>query len=61
MSVQQIEQVFWYERYGSMVVTYGDGKPDRAVVTESAAAALAEDARLVLVPTLPGVVRWVRQ
>lgn len=61
MSVQQIDQVFWYEKRHRMVVTYGDGKSDRAVVTESAAAALAEDARLVLVPTRPGVSRWVRK
>jgi hypothetical protein len=43
-----------------MVVTYRDGDPDRIPATERSAAVLSEQAGLVLVPTLPGVVRWVR-
>ena len=60
MSIQQIDQVFWYQKRNSMVVTYRDGKADRMPATASAAAALAADARLILVSTRPGVVRWVR-
>jgi hypothetical protein len=60
MSIQQIDQLFWYQKRNCMVVTYRDGEADRIAATETAAAALAEDARLVLVPTRPGVVRWVR-
>jgi hypothetical protein len=60
MMVRQIDQVFWYERRTCMVVTYRDGDPDRVITTEESAAALSEQAGLVLVPTRPGVVRWVR-
>jgi hypothetical protein len=60
MIVRHIDQVFWYKRRNCMVVTYRDGDPDRIVATERSAAVLSEQAGLVLVPTLPGVVRWVR-
>jgi len=60
MMVRKIDQVFWYERRKCMVVTYRDGDPDRIATTEQSAAALSEEAGLVLVPTRPGVVRWVR-
>ena len=60
MGAQQIDQVFWFEKRRKMVVTYGDGRPDNTVVAESVAAVVAAEAGLVLVPTLPGVVRWVR-
>ena len=60
MDIQQIDQVFWYQRRDCMVVTYRDGEADRLAATESVAASLAVDAGLVLVPTRPGVVRWAR-
>jgi hypothetical protein len=60
MIVRHIDQVFWYKRRNCMVVTYRDGDPDRIPATERSAAVLSEQAGLVLVPTLPGVVRWVR-
>ena len=60
MDIQQIDQVFWYEKRDCMVVTYRDGEADRLPATEPAAARLAEDAGLVLVPTRPGIVRWAR-
>ena len=60
MGAEQIDQVFWFEKRRHMVVTYGDGRPDSTGAPESVAAVVAEEAGLVLVPTLPGVVRWVR-
>ena len=57
---EQIDHIVWYERRHRMVVTYGDGEPDRIVADELVAARLAQDAGLVLVPTPPGTVRWVR-
>jgi hypothetical protein len=60
MIVRHIDQVFWYKRRNCMVVTYRDGDPDRIVTTERSAEVLSKEAGLVLVPTLPGVVRWVR-
>ncbi len=46
MSVEQIDQVFWYQKRNCMVVTYRDGEADRAPATVSAAASLAEDAQI---------------
>ena len=60
METQQIDQIFWYQRRDCMVVTYRDGEADRLAGTESAAARLAGDAGLLLVPTRPGIVRWAR-
>jgi len=60
MSESEIDTLVWYEKRHRMVVTYGDGRPDRIVATERVAAMLADDAGLVLVPSPPGMVRWVR-
>lgn len=60
MIIRQVDQVFWYHKRRCMVVTYHDGDPDRIVTTERYAAAFSEKAGLVLVPTPPGVLRWVR-
>jgi hypothetical protein len=61
MMVRQIDQVFWYHKRQCMVVTYRDGDPDRVLTTtEKSAEVLSAEAGLVLVPSLPGVVRWVR-
>ena len=60
MLADEIDQVVWYEKHQRMVATYGDGKPDRIEANELVAMRLAKDAGLVLVPSRPGVVRWVR-
>jgi len=60
MDIQQIDQVFWYQKRDIMVVTYRDGAADRSAATEPVAESLAGDAGLILVPTRPGIVRWAR-
>jgi len=60
MSESEIEHLVWYEKRRRMVVTSGDGRHDRLPATERVAALIAEAAGLVLVPSPPGLVRWVR-
>jgi hypothetical protein len=57
---EQIDQVFWYEKRHSMVVTYHDGDPDRSTDTRAAAYDLAKSEGLVQVPGRQGILRWVR-
>jgi hypothetical protein len=57
---QLIDQVFWYQKRHSMVVTYRDGDPDRSTETEEAAYELAKTEGLVQVPSRQGILRWVR-
>jgi hypothetical protein len=61
MGEHQIDFIVWYEKRHRVVVSYGDGKPDRIVANERLATLLAKDAGLVLVASRPGVVRWARE
>jgi hypothetical protein len=60
MRNQRVDQVFWYQKRHSMVVTYRDGDPDRTTETQAAASELAESEGLVRVPSRQGIFRWVR-
>ena len=60
MRDQRIDQVFWYQKRNSMVVTYCDGDPDRTIETQAAASELAEAEGLIQVPSRQGIFRWVR-
>jgi hypothetical protein len=60
MIMRQVDQVFWYRKRHCMVVTYRDGDPDRINTSEWSASVFSQQAGLVQVPTLPAVVRWVR-
>jgi hypothetical protein len=60
MRTQPIDQVFWYQKRNSMVVTYRDGDPDRTTETQATATKLANTEGLVRVPSRQGICRWVR-
>jgi hypothetical protein len=57
---EQIDHIVWYENRHQMEVMYVEREPHRIVANQLVAKTLAEDAGLVLVPTPPGLVRWVR-
>jgi hypothetical protein len=60
MRNERIDQVFWYQKRNSMVVTYRDGDPDRTTETQAAANELAKAEGLTQVPSRQGIFRWVR-
>jgi hypothetical protein len=60
MPNERIDQVIWYRKRNSMVVTYCDGDPDRTTETQGAARNLAEAQGLIQVPSRQDVFRWVR-
>jgi len=60
MDQYHIDHIVWHELHERMDVTYIGREPDHVVADKVIAASLAQDAGLVLVPTPPGMVRWVR-
>jgi len=60
MDHYHIDHIVWYELHERMDVMYIGREPDHVVAGKVIAARLAQGAGLVLVPTPPGMVRWVR-